>query len=571
MHQFYRIAAVSPAAAPGDFNGNLKSLEASYREASHKGAAIVVFPGFATTGDDCGSMMRRRDFLARCRAVTAEFAALTQETVAVFGTVDEVEGKVRGVVAVARRGALVATVPSGKTAKFAVNGDFTFAVAPGAKIPCGVAADLLLLCGAEAFSAGLRAAREKEFTGFSSAARQAVVFANAGSGISTTDHVGDADAMIVVDGKVQKRTTPFAENEMIFADVDCGRIAFRREKTAENMEIVALDGVPEAPTLEYAEISRDPFFDEAGEDLSLIVSGAACALARRIRQIHARSLVLGVSGGLDSTLALIVCARACDLLPMPRENVRALTLPGFGTTGRTNANAKKLCRELGVSLAEIDISEACKLHLGAIGHDGKTPDAAYENSQARERTQILMDYANLNGGIVVGTGDLSELALGWCTYNGDQMSMYSVNATLPKTLMRHILAAEAEKASPALAEAIRDVLDTPVSPELLPQQNDDGNSSQQTESILGPYELHDFFLYHYISSGADEKKLLYLAQNAFKGIFDDITIRHTLENFFRRFFSQQFKRNPSPDGPQLTSVSLSPRGGWRIPTDFVKE
>ena len=570
MHQFYRIAAVSPAAAPGDLAGNLKSLKACYLEAARKGTAIVVFPGFATTGDDCGSMMRRRDFLARCRETTGEFASSTQETIAVFGTVDEVNGKAVPVTAVARRGALLAQIPADTVAEFAVHDDFTFAVASGEKIPCDVDADLLLLCGAEAFAAGARAARETQLTGFSASAHQAIAFANAGSGISTTDHVGDADAMIAVDGKILKRATPFAENEMIFADVDFGRIGFRREKAAKNMELVKLDGVPESPTLEYAALSRDPFLDEAGKDLPLIVPGAACALARRIRQIRARSLVLGVSGGLDSTLALIVCAYACDILQIPRENVRALTLPGFGTTGRTNANAKKLCRELGVSLDEIDISEACRLHLAAIGHDGKTTDAAYENSQARERTQILMDYANLTGGIVIGTGDLSELALGWCTYNGDQMSMYSVNATLPKTLMRHILAAEAEKASPALAEAIRDVLDTPVSPELLPQKNDDGNSSQQTESILGPYELHDFFLYHYISSGANEKKLLFLAQNAFKGVFDESTVRHTLENFLRRLFSQQFKRNPAPDGPQLTSVSLSPRGGWHIPSDFVK-
>ncbi len=568
MHQFFRFAAVSPTLAPGNFAGNLDLLQTCYKNAAKRHAAVVVFPEFAVCGDDCKSLMRRADFLAQCRETAEKFALKTTDTVAVFGTVEKFDGYVANAIAVAHRGELIAVLPAGESATFAFDDDFSFAVASGDLAMQSVDADVLVLCGAEPFAAGKRAARAAQLTGYSAATGKALVYANCGSGISTTDHIGDGDAMIVVEGKIVRRTTPFAGDEILFADIDMGRIAFRRGIGSNPEDAVPLEELPASPDLEYATLSRDPFLDEASGDLELIVPGAATALARRMKTIHAKCLVLGVSGGLDSTLALIVASYACDLLKISRENVRALTMPGFGTTGRTNSNAKTLCRELGVSLGEINISEACKLHLAAIGHDGKTPDAAYENCQARERTQILMDYANMLGGIVVGTSDLSELALGWCTYNGDQMSMYSVNATLPKTLMRHILANEADKATPALAEAIRDVLNTPVSPELLPVTGNAENSSQQTENILGPYELHDFFIYHYISGGADKEKLFALAQHAFGKVFDDTIIRHTLDCFFRRLFSQQFKRNPSPDGPQLTSISLSPRGGWAIPSDL---
>ena len=305
----------------------------------------------------------------------------------------------------------------------------------------------------------------------------------------------------------------------------------------------------------------DTLAGRAEEILSLQASG----LLRRIEHTGCRKAVVGISGGLDSTLALLVMVRAMDALGRPRKNILAVTMPCFGTTQRTRSNAEKLCEELGVDFMTVDISAAVRQHFADIGHSEDCTDVTYENCQARERTQVLMDLANRCGGIVVGTGDLSELALGWATYNGDHMSMYGVNCSVPKTLVRYIIGYEMRHCSPAAAAVLKDILDTPVSPELLPAEN--GEIAQKTEDIVGPYELHDFFLYHMLRSGAAPGRILHLACYAFRDTYDRSTILYWLRVFLRRFFAQQFKRSCLPDGPKVGTVTLSPRGDWRMPSD----
>lgn len=290
-------------------------------------------------------------------------------------------------------------------------------------------------------------------------------------------------------------------------------------------------------------------------------------LAKRIVHTQAQTVVLGISGGLDSTLALLVCVRTFDKLGLPRKNIVGVTMPGFGTTDRTYTNAVNLMKELGITRREISIKEACILHFRDLGVDMEKHDVTYENGQARERTQILMDVANQMNGLVIGTGDLSELALGWATYNGDHMSMYGVNASIPKTLVRHLVSwVAATQDNAEVKETLGDIVDTPISPELIPA-DEDGNISQKTEDLVGPYELHDFFLYYTLRFGFRPSKIFFLAQRAFKDLYTDEIIKKWMTTFFKRFFAQQFKRSCLPDGPKVGSCSLSPRGDWRMPSD----
>jgi NAD+ synthase (glutamine-hydrolysing) len=299
---------------------------------------------------------------------------------------------------------------------------------------------------------------------------------------------------------------------------------------------------------------------------SEMLSIQAMGLKKRLEHTGAKTAVIGISGGLDSTLALLVTVRAFDLLDIPHEGIIAVTMPGFGTTDRTYDNAVTLIKSLGASCTEVDIKEAVRIHFRDIGQDESVHDVTYENSQARERTQILMDIANRKGGLVIGTGDLSELALGWATYNGDHMSMYGVNASVPKTLVRHLVKYYADTCgNDKLSAVLYDVLDTPVSPELLPPEK--GNISQKTEDIVGPYELHDFFLYNMLRNGFSPRKIYRLARIAFDGAYDDETILKWMKIFYRRFFAQQFKRSCLPDGPKVGSVAVSPRGDLRMPSD----
>ena len=317
-------------------------------------------------------------------------------------------------------------------------------------------------------------------------------------------------------------------------------------------------------------MDKNPFVppDDArvAERAEAILRIQSYGLKKRLAHTRAKTAVVGISGGLDSCLALLVMVRAMDLLERPRTDIVAVTMPCFGTTARTHRNARELCRCLGVTLREVDITAAVRQHFADIGHDPAQQNVTYENGQARERTQVLMDIANQTGGILVGTGDLSELALGWATYNGDHMSMYGVNASVPKTLVRYIVRYAAQQAEPALKTVLEDILATPVSPELLPAQAD-GTIAQKTEDLVGPYELHDFFLYYLLRFGFSPAKIERLARYAFAGEYDAETIRRWLRTFIRRFFSQQFKRSCMPDGPKVGSATLSPRGDWRMPSD----
>ena len=401
----------------------------------------------------------------------------------------------------------------------------------------------------------------------------AYLYAASGGGESTTDLVFSAHNLIGEDGSLLAESLPFGEGFAV-TEIDVARLAGQRRRTGTWPPVP--DGFDEiyfqldlAPTSLTRPVSPAPFVPQGEEERAArcqeILSIQAHGLKKRMEHTRCPGLVLGISGGLDSTLALLAAVRAMDLLERPRKEILAVTMPCFGTTSRTKGNAQALCQALGVSLQTVDIREAAALHLRDIGHDGATPDVTYENAQARERTQVLMDLANRTGGLVVGTGDLSELALGWATYNGDHMSMYGVNASVPKTLVRHMVAAVAAQSPEPLRRVLLDSLDTPVSPELLPAK--DGEISQRTEDLVGPYELHDFFLYYTVRWGFPPAKVLRLAERAFAGSYERRTILRWLGSFYRRFFAQQFKRSCLPDGPRVGSVALSPRGDWRMPSD----
>ena len=407
------------------------------------------------------------------------------------------------------------------------------------------------------------------------------VYAGAGFGESTSDMVFDGYTAVFENGRALREGERFSmKGGMAVADVDIQRLRYQRQRNGSFHQIprrkdVSIDGVPMAePSRAAAPLLRPieplPFVpspSEEAERLEEIVRIQCMGLQTRLNAIRCRDVVVGVSGGLDSTLALLIAARAYDALGLDRAGIHAITMPGMGTGARTKSNADKLMEALGVDAREIPIGEAVKQHFADIGQDDSVHDVTYENSQARERTQILMDYANKVGGIVLGTGDLSEAALGFCTYNGDHMSMYNVNCSVPKTLVKSLVRFLSETAFDETVRAVcADVIDTPISPELLPVS--EGELNQRTEDILGDYALHDFFLYHFMDSGATPEKLKLLAAQAFAGVYGEEKIAGQLDTFLRRFFTQQFKRNCVPDGPKVGSVSLSPRGDWRMPSDM---
>ncbi len=411
----------------------------------------------------------------------------------------------------------------------------------------------------------------------------AYAYADAGEGESTTDLVFAGENLVAENGSLLART-PLFSADMAVADVDVDRLVAERRRCTTWQEVpgsqgrvvnVAFsfgDGADVA--LSASETSRVfprlPFVPADTGDLSRrceeIFSLQAAGLSTRLAHTSTRRAVIGLSGGLDSTLALLVTVRSFDALGLDREGITAVSMPGFGTTGRTKSNAQSLAERLGVSFKEIPIHAAVEQHFADIGHDPSVTDVTYENSQARERTQILMDLANSQGGFVIGTGDLSELALGWATYNGDHRSMYAVNASVPKTLVRHLVAYAAGVFGGEIERTLTDILATPVSPELLPPTGD-GEIAQRTEDLVGPYELHDYFLYHLLRFGFAPGKIFRMALRSFEGAYDRATVLSWLRVFYRRFFAQQFKRSCLPDGPKVGSVTLSPRGDWRMPSD----
>ena len=408
------------------------------------------------------------------------------------------------------------------------------------------------------------------------------VFSSSGFGESTTDVVFAGNGLIYENGYLLARSERFCLEEQLIIneiDVECIR-AERRVNTTFAANKANCPGKEAVRISTEFVNSKDlnltrtfnlhPFVPQGSELNSRceeIFSIQIAGLAQRLLHTGAKTAVIGISGGLDSTLALLVCVKTFDKLGLSRKDILGITMPGFGTTDRTYHNAIDLMNSLGVSIREISIREACIQHFKDIGHDLNIHDVTYENSQARERTQILMDIANQTWGMVIGTGDLSELALGWATYNGDHMSMYGVNAGIPKTLVKHLVQWVTENGMDEASKAtLLDIVDTPISPELIPA-DENGEIKQKTEDLVGPYELHDFFLYYFLRFGFRPSKIYFLAQTAFSGVYDDETIKKWLQTFFRRFFNQQFKRSCLPDGPKVGSISISPRGDWRMPSD----
>lgn len=437
-------------------------------------------------------------------------------------------------------------------------------------------ATVIVNCSASAEAVGKDDYRQKLVTGQSARLIAGYIYANAGEGESTTDLVYGGHNVIAENGFVLKESSRFV-NETIYSEIDIERLVAERSKNTTFQAMEDRQDVIDVPfslEVEETELTRTieamPFVPSSQEECQKrceeILMIQAMGLKKRLEHTHCTSAVVGISGGLDSTLALLVTAKAFDMLGIPRNKIESVTMPCFGTTDRTYQNACKMTQKLGANLTEVNIKEAVRTHFRDIGQPEDKHDVTFENAQARERTQVLMDIANMTGGMVIGTGDMSELALGWATYNGDHMSMYGVNGSIPKTLVRHLVRYYADTCEDKeLSAVLYDVLDTPVSPELLPPK--DGEIAQKTEDLVGPYELHDFYLYYVLRFGYAPSKIYRLAKYAFEGTYDDETILKWLKKFYWRFFSQQFKRSCLPDGPKVGSVDVSPRGGLRMPSD----
>ncbi len=626
---YYRLAAAVPQVRVADVDFNTNALVAAAKAAAGEGASIVVFPELSLTSASCGDLFFQPRLLKAAEAALSRYADETRDLplVSVVGLPVMLDDMLFNVAAVVQGGLVRGFVPKsiipdkresyerrqfspagmltrtevslfGNFFNIPVGTDLIFEAGDdlcfGVEIGDDAAALLppstrLALQGARVIlnpSAALALAGRAEYTRTQVQARSgccvaAYVHAGAGVGESTQDGVCGGASYIAVNGRLAAQNVPFGrELSMIYADVDMQRLSAARLSESTFRENLLL-GEWAAPRrvccrveakpcdLKYAYLPSRPFVPggaDAAARCEEILNIQAAALAKRIECAYAKTLVIGVSGGLDSTLALLVCDRACKLLGRSNDCILALTMPGFGTTGRTYNNAVKMIQLLGCTFKEVNIKEACLLHFKDLDFDPALRTNTYENVQARERTKLLMNLANKTGGMVVGTGDLSEIALGWATYNGDHMSMYGVNCSIPKSLIRCLIEYAATQVGGELAEVLRDVNATPVSPELLPPA-DDGRIDQKTEEILGPYDLHDFFLYHFIKYGAEPEKLRHLALHAFAGEYDEALVESTLRTFLRRFFTQQFKRTCVPDGPKVGTIALSPRGDWRMPTD----
>ena len=614
---FLRVAAATPSIHTADCAYNLERMLQIVRTLPPD-TALLVFPELCVTGYTCGDLFLQSTLLREAeRAVKSLLdATVGVDTLLVVGVPVPVGPSLYNCAAVCHRGNLLGLVPKSnlptysefyegrhftpaddveRTVTYAgqqtllsrhqlfccrslpdfrlgveICEDLWVATQPSEKL-AAAGATIITNLSASDESIGKRAYRRQLVATQSARLCAAYLYADAGEGESTTDLVFSGHNLIAENGVVLAESEPYTTGAIV-TEIDLQRLSYDRRRMTTftssgdrmhevwfDLPLRTLNLTREIPSLPF--VPSDPATQAARceEILAIQTAGLAARLA------HTGSdAVLGLSGGLDSALALLVTVRAYDKLGRNRAGIRAVTMPCFGTTGRTLGNARLLAKACGATLAEIDISQTVTRHLADIGHDG-SHDVTYENAQARERTQVLMDLANRFGGLVVGTGDLSELALGWATYNGDHMSMYGVNASVPKTLVRHLVAYEAQRCGGVLGEALRDILDTPVSPELLPPEN--GDIAQKTEQIVGPYELHDFFLYHMLRFGCSPAKIFRLARRAFADRFADEEIKKWLITFLRRFFAQQFKRSCLPDGPRVGSVALSPRGDWRMPSD----
>jgi NAD+ synthase (glutamine-hydrolysing) len=627
---FITVAAAIPQVKVADCIFNTQQIESMIAQAEGKGVEIIVFPELCITGYTCQDLFRQRALLEQTETAVMMLLDFTRklDVITIVGLPVIVGDLLLNCAAVIQKGDLLALIPKTylpnysefyekrwfassqdlhpteirfagtritvtsepqliRTCDGAILGieicEDVWAPAPPSNRLALAGADLIFnlsssdeLIGKHAYLKSVLAQQSaRTITGY--------IYSSSGFGESTQDVVYGGNALIYENGKLIASAERFSmKPQLIISQIDIERLRTERRTNSTYVNaqrgnvasILDAHSITPRDFVMLREIDPHPFIPKSkdmkascDEVLNIQVSG----LAKRMLHTNSKNVVIGISGGLDSTLALLVCVKTFDKLGLSRKGIIGVTMPGFGTTDRTYHNAIALMESLGVTIKEINIAKSVMQHFEDIGHDPKVHDVTYENAQARERTQILMDLTNKIGGFVVGTGDLSELALGWATYNGDHMSMYGVNASVPKTLIQYLVryvAEEMEGDDKKGAEVLLDVLDTPISPELTPA-DEKGNIKQKTEDLVGPYELHDFFLYYFLRFGFSPRKIFLLAQHAFEGKYDDETIKKWLTTFIRRFFSQQFKRSCLPDGPKVGSVSLSPRGDWRMPSDAM--
>lgn len=628
---YVKVAAAVPRVHVADCKFNAGQIEKEIIIADGKGVQIITFPELCITGYTCGDLFAQQLLLEEAELGLMQILNTTRQLdiISIVGMPVVCEGHLLNAAVVIQKGRVLGVVPKtylpnykefyemrwfvsasdvpaqtirlcGQVVPLGSNllfetSDTTFgveicedvwaAVPPSSSLALQ-GAEIIFNLSADNESIGKHAYLRSLLSQQSARCLAGYVFSSCGFGESTTDVVFAGNGLIYENGTLLAASERFSlEEQLVVSEID---VEFLRTERRVNTTFAACRRrvAPEVAVRVSTELvnSRElnltrtydphpfvpqgPTLDERCEEIfSIQVAG----LAQRLTHTKAKSAVVGISGGLDSTLALLVCVKTYDKLGWPRKGIVGVTMPGFGTTDRTYTNAVDLMTSLGVTVREISIRKACLQHFEDIGHDAAVHDVVYENSQARERTQILMDIANQTGGLVIGTGDLSELALGWATYNGDHMSMYGVNASVPKTLVKHLVKWVAENGMDETSRrTLLDIVDTPISPELIPA-DENGNISQITEDLVGPYELHDFFLYHFLRGGFRPSKIFYLAARTFKGVYDEDTIKKWLHTFLRRFFNQQFKRSCLPDGPKVGSVSLSPRGDWRMPSDASSE
>ena len=621
-HGFIKVAAATPGIKVADVSHNKKEICRLIEEAVEQKTKIIVFPELCITGYTCGDLFAQDILLKKAKEALTEIIAFTKDKDALIfiGLPYVFRNKLYNVAAAIWNGRLLGMTtktflpnysefyemrqfqPGLKKAEWITYGEEKIPFGPQILFECetvpnlvvsaeicedvwspippsiGAAmagATLIVNCSASDETVGKEEYRKSLISGQSARLLCGYVYSNAGEGESTTDVVFGGHNIIAENGVILKESKRF-HNEIIYSEIDVDRLVTeRRKNTTFQMreDSDSLIRVPFSLNIEETSLTRrfdpHPFVPDSQkmrekrcEEILMI---QAMGLKKRLAHTNCQSAVIGISGGLDSTLALLVTAKAFDLQGIDRSKIEAITMPCFGTTDRTYQNACLLTKKLGATLHEVDIKDAVEQHFQDIGHEKDIHDVTYENCQARERTQVLMDIANQKCGMVIGTGDMSELALGWATYNGDHMSMYGVNASVPKTLVRHLVRYYADHCDDKLKEVLLDILDTPVSPELLPPE--EGEISQKTEDLVGPYELHDFFLYYVLRFGYEPDKIYRIAKQTFAKEYDDQTILKWLQTFYRRFFSQQFKRSCLPDGPKVGSVAVSPRGDLRMPSD----
>jgi len=622
---FIRVAAAVPELKVADCNYNVSKIIEMLQEADDKQVQAVCFPELCITGYTCADLFFQQQLLAEAENALHELQLATHSIncVVMVGLPLMVKSQLFNVAAVLKKGKLLGFVPKTNLPN---NNEFYekrwFAPATSAtettitwhneQVPFGTQ----LLFSTTAFSFAIELCEDlwvpippssqhvlhgaelifnlsatNELIGKHGYLRQLIeqqsarcnagyIYASAGWGESTTDVVYAGNGLIAENGKIVAASERFQyEKQLVITEIDVQRLRAERvrntnfcnAKSNHNYQTIKFETINFDTTELHRTFDMHPFVpaisnrDASCEEIFSIQMGG---LAKRWKHTHAKTLVLGISGGLDSTLALLVCVKTADKLGFDRKQIVGITMPGFGTTNRTYTNALNLMKSLGITVKEISIKDACLQHFKDIEHDPSTLDVTYENTQARERTQILMDYANKHNGIVIGTGDLSELALGWATYNGDHMSMYAVNTGVPKTLVRYLVNWASHQLDAYSEIILQDVLDTPVSPELLPA-DENGDIAQKTEDLVGPYELHDFFLYYLVRFGFSARKIFFLAKNGFEDKYSPEEIEKWLKVFVHRFFQQQFKRSCMPDGPKVGSINLSPRGDWRMPSDAI--